>query len=198
MNQLAFYYDQTRCVGCNACVVACKDWNGVNPGPVSYRKCVTTESGSGKDIKVTHAVYSCNHCDTPKCVESCTAGAIMKNPNNGVVIIDKTRCAGLGLCVAACPYNSPKRADDKQEPTKPEGASTAHPAQKCTFCRERLEQGKKPICVAACPVRALDCGTVEYIKSTYPLATRGDAEGFPQTAAAVATGPNIWFKKKYK
>jgi anaerobic dimethyl sulfoxide reductase subunit B (iron-sulfur subunit) len=39
--------------------------------------------------------------------------------------------------------------------------------QKCDLCLERWPENKKPICVEACPMRALDAGPLEELQTTY-------------------------------
>ena len=44
--QLGFYFDQTRCTGCDACVVACKDWKDIPAGPVALCRIASLEEGA--------------------------------------------------------------------------------------------------------------------------------------------------------
>lgn len=164
-----FYFDQTRCVGCLACVAACKDWNRVNPGPVAYRRKEAAEF-PGKtpyDFKVKNFTFGCFHCEEPGCVKACPSGAIIKDAETGMVIIDRNSCTGAEACVSACPYGNISIADDAQEPEKDPKWKVRHPAQKCTMCWDRVAGGLKPSCVGACPQRALDFGTREYLEKTY-------------------------------
>lgn len=192
--QLAFYFDQTRCHGCQTCVVACKDWNGVKPGPAKWRDIYDVEDGeypiaennwnNGKEFQTYIASYSCNHCENPACVDACAYQAIFKRKSDGIVIIDRDKCQGLGECVKACPYQAPKFADDIQEvPTLPLSTATkGHTAQKCNFCWDRLDDGKAPACVVSCLMRAFDFGTLEDLREKYPDAVSiadGNVPGFP-------------------
>lgn len=207
MNQLAFYFDQNRCHGCQTCVVACKEWNGVNPGPASWREIHDVEVGdyptpenNWANLEVFMAVYSCMHCENPACVDACAFKAIYKRQTDGIVVIDREKCRGLGECVKACPYKAPRFADDNQEaPTLPLNTATkGHTAQKCGFCMDRIyntDPSKgyylkptfdadtvpskqqtglylKPACVGACLTRALDFGTLKELKNKYPYAVR--------------------------
>jgi anaerobic dimethyl sulfoxide reductase subunit B (iron-sulfur subunit) len=209
--QMAFYYDQTRCTTCGTCLVACKDWRGVMPGPVAYRKLHTRPvEGTFPDTKTFPLVYSCNHCDDPACVKACASGAISKREADGVVLIARAKCAGLNLCVDACPFKAVQRADMDpamnpkhiQEPVKDATWQVDHPAQKCNACADRLSVGKKPVCVDGCPQRALDFGTVEYIEKMYKDAVKAEAGAiryFPNDTSPYTpdgTGPNIYIKEK--
>jgi anaerobic dimethyl sulfoxide reductase subunit B (iron-sulfur subunit) len=201
--QYAFYYDQTRCIGCGACTVACKDWNGIEPGPARWREVTTTFVGEFPHVSVINLSMSCNHCATPACVAACPADAIYKREEDGIVMIDRSRCIGCRACIAACPFGAPTYADDAQEPVKDPSWKVKHPTQKCVFCWDRWAVGKKPACVMACPNRALDAGPMNEITAKYPDAVKV-VRGFPDPSRAPNgnmlesgyTGPNIYFKAK--
>jgi anaerobic dimethyl sulfoxide reductase subunit B (iron-sulfur subunit) len=145
--QLAFYFDQTRCMGCHTCVVACKDWNNLPAELVHWRRVETYEEGKFPDVRVYHVSLSCNHCVRPACADACPEAAIIKREADGVVLIQADKCTGCRECEDACPYGAIQfRSDD--------GAI----AEKCTFCVDRLEDGEPPVCVASCPMRALEFG----------------------------------------
>ncbi len=200
--QYAFFFDQTACTECGTCTVACKDWNDVKPGKVNWRRIFMHDkreelTGEFPNIVSRPLVYSCNHCDNPACVTACAAGAVSKRSEDGIVIVDRSRCRGYASCVSACPFGAVQIADDSQEYTK-SAWLTAHPAQKCTFCRDRLNGNKKPTCVMSCPQRALDAGPLDYILQTHPDAVRAtEAEGIPSDSAnGRNTGPNLYIKKR--
>jgi anaerobic dimethyl sulfoxide reductase subunit B (iron-sulfur subunit) len=201
--QMAFYYDQNRCTGCNTCVVACKDWNNVNPGQAKWRRHSQSESGVFPKVSVFNIVLSCNHCENPACTAACPVGAIYKREEDGIVIVDRNLCQDIRACLAACPFGAPQFGDDTSEPAKESGWAVDHPMQKCTFCWDRLDDGLTPSCVAGCPQRALDCGTVEEIEAKYPSAVKTvigmpdstkDANG--NTLASGDTLPSIYFKPR--
>ena len=209
--QLAFYFDQTKCMGCQTCVVACKDWNKLQPGTAKLRKLHVTEMGTFPNVSVFMTVFGCNHCANPACIEACPFEAIYKRPEDGIVVIDRDVCQGNGSCKSACPYDAPQFPDDEQEapqlslttPTK------GHKMVKCNMCIDRVAIGQKPACVAACLTRAIDFGTVEYIEEKYPDAqtvkNNGNLVGFPKDTANVAgnlteafrTTPSFYFKPRH-
>lgn len=196
--QLGFYFDQTRCIGCNTCVVACRDWNGLKPGPVRYRNVTATETGSYPNAFVHNLSLACNHCKEPACVPACPAEAIYKREEDGVVLIDRDKCVGAGECITACPFRQPQMADDRQEPA-PEGSwEYDHPAQKCTFCWDRLAAGQPPSCVAACPARALDFGELGELDKRYPAAIKATKKTVPGMPDDKGTGPSLLVKVKGK
>lgn len=159
MTQYAFYFDSTRCTGCRTCEMACNDYNDLTDG-ISYRKiydceggsCVAAEDGTCTTTAfVYHVSLGCQHCNDPACVHVCPTGAMHKDPETGLVSVDAAKCIGCGYCHMACPYNVP--TVDR---------ALGH-SVKCDGCASRVAEGKAPICVQACPLRALEFGPVENI-----------------------------------
>jgi len=113
----------------------------------------------------------------------CPINAITKHELNGVVVIDREACLGrdnCDMCLQACPYDAPQF-----------GAEENAKMQKCDFCLERLADNKKPACVDACPMRALDAAPIEELRAKY-----GDikeTEGFTFSDEVI---PSIVFKPK--
>ncbi|HMN00415.1 MAG TPA: 4Fe-4S dicluster domain-containing protein [Anaerolineales bacterium] len=202
--QYAFYYDQSRCMGCETCLVACKDWNGVKPGPANWRRITITEDGTFPALSVFNLIMSCNHCEEPVCVEVCPTEAIFKR-EDGIVIVNRSVCENNLECVKQCPFSAPQYGTDESEPEADPSWLVPHPMQKCTFCWDRWEAGKKPACVEACPQRALDAGPIEELMAKYPDAVR-TVVGFPDSTKnpegiALPSGdtkPSILFKPKTK
>ena len=166
--QLAFHFDQTRCIGCFTCVVACKDWHDVPAGPASWRRVSTLEKGKYPELFVAFLSTACYHCAQPSCLEACPVAAISKRDGDGIVVVDRETCLGrdkCNLCLEACPYDAPQF-----------GAEDNAKMQMCNLCLDRWDEGKSPICVASCPTRALDAGYLEEMQARYGEATR--AAGF--------------------
>lgn len=157
MTQYGFYFDQTRCYGCQACSVACKDWNDIAPGPEKWMAVYEWEKGTFPNTRLFELAFNCGHCEDAACMAACSHGAIFKEDKYGAVLVDPDLCEGDRNCVKACPYGSPRFADD--EPTTK--------MSKCTMCIDRLEEGKLPICVASCPMRALDFGPIDELIAKY-------------------------------
>jgi anaerobic dimethyl sulfoxide reductase subunit B (iron-sulfur subunit) len=180
---MGFYFDQTRCIGCFTCIVACKDWNDVDAGPASWRRVITVEKGSYPDLFVAFLSTTCCHCSEPACVAACPADAITKRELDGVVVIEQEACLGKDnchMCLDACPYDAPQF-----------GAEKNAKMEKCHFCLDLLAENKKPACVDACPMRAMDAGPMEELGARY-----GDvreAEGFSYSAKL---NPSTVFKSK--
>lgn len=167
--------DIDKCIGCARCMAACKTENHVPKEPYFFRTWVeryiirhdeevsiqsietgtnpAVESVSEKDILRSFFVPKlCNHCANPPCVQVCPVKATFET-EDGVVLVDATRCIGCRYCIQACPY----------------GARYLHPetktADKCTFCYHRVAKGMLPACVEVCPTQARVFG------DTYSLAS---------------------------
>ncbi len=106
------------------------------------------------------------HCKNPACVDVCPTGASHQR-KEGIVLVDYDKCVGCQSCVVACPYGARYFVNEirgyfAEEVTPYERvANTKHKpgvVEKCTFCVERLEKGKKPACVQTCPVKARTFG----------------------------------------
>jgi tetrathionate reductase subunit B len=163
----AIVMDLRKCVGCQACVVACKSENNVPLGvfrtvvqvmetghmvPDPSGDVVTDEGSYTANVKRFSLPRMCNHCDHPPCVEVCPVKATFKR-QDGVVLIDYNICIGCLTCVQACPYDM-RFANPVQ-----------HTADKCTLCVHRIDRGLMPACVTSCVGRARKFGDLNDPKS---------------------------------
>jgi anaerobic dimethyl sulfoxide reductase subunit B (iron-sulfur subunit) len=181
--QKGFYFDQSRCIGCYTCVVACKDWHDIPAGPESWRRVVSIERGKFPNLFVAYLSLACCNCARPRCIETCPAGAITKRKEDGIVVVDKKLCLGkddCGVCKESCPYDVPQFGTE-------ENAKMGM----CDFCLDRLAANKNPICVDACPMMALDAGSMDRLKAKY--GGMKEAAGFVYSAEA---RPSVMFKPK--
>jgi anaerobic dimethyl sulfoxide reductase subunit B (iron-sulfur subunit) len=157
MTQYGFFFDQSRCYNCHACVVACRDWNDIEPGPVKWLRVLQWEKGAFPDTRMHTTFATCYHCEVPVCVDACDKHALFKEEKYGAVLLDTDLCEGDRNCWKACPYGAPQYEDD----------AAGTPSSKCDMCYDRLEKGEQPICVMSCPARALDFGPIEDMRSKY-------------------------------
>lgn len=159
--QYAFYFDSSRCSGCKACQIACKDKNDLEVGQI-WRRVYEIQGGdwlrSGNtwtsNVFVYNLSMACNHCENPLCVQGCPTTAMHKR-EDGIVLVNEERCIGCRYCEWACPYGSPQFNPVKGK------------MGKCNFCYDLVEQGSPPACVAACPQRALDYGELSELEAKY-------------------------------
>ncbi len=149
-NQYVMLHDEKRCIGCQACTVACKVLNevpeGFNRVQVQIRSPETTSQDS---YHFQFVRISCQHCENAPCVSVCPTGASFRDAN-GIVQVDKSRCIGCDYCIAACPFHV--------RYLNP----TTGKADKCNFCADtRLKEGLDPACVSVCPTDALTFGRLD-------------------------------------
>jgi anaerobic dimethyl sulfoxide reductase subunit B (iron-sulfur subunit) len=185
MAQNGFYFDSSRCTGCKTCELACKDYKDLGV-EILFRKIYDYEGGGwtqaadgtwSTDAFAYHVSEACNHCAVPACLAVCPVEAISKDSDSGLVLIDEELCIGCASCVSACPYAAPKMDE----------ATTK--ARKCDGCFDRVAEGRQPICVEACPLRALEFDDLEVLRSKY-----GDLAQIPPLPDPNQTSPSIVIK----
>jgi len=157
MTRYAFLYDESKCIGCLACVVACASNNYPDlmedPNPnifwgtlATNIRIVTKERGRPELL-----LLSCQHCERPPCVEVCPTGASHVDRSTGLVEIDYDKCIGCRACITACPYNARWPHPVKMMPMKCMGDA----------CKARVAKGELPFCVEVCPAEARAFGDLD-------------------------------------
>jgi Fe-S-cluster-containing dehydrogenase component len=172
---IAMLYDTTLCIGCKACVVACREANdlearrdpsGLYHAPVDLdgrtKNVIKLYKGS---VQQSYMKMQCMHCVDPACTSACMLGSLQKDPATGIVSYDPQYCVGCRFCMMSCPYGVPKFEYEKRAPN----------IVKCEFCRHRMEgaqmatvngfsrypKGHGPACCEVCPREAVVYGTRE-------------------------------------
>ena len=196
MARMKFLCDAERCIECNGCVTACKQEHDI-PWGVNRRRVVTINDGVPGERSISVA---CMHCSDAPCMAVCPVDCFYRT-DDGVVLHDKDLCIGCGYCFYACPFGAP------QFPQA--GAfGVRGKMDKCTFCaggpepndseaefkkygRNRLAEGKLPVCAEMCSTKALLGGDGDVLAEIYRDARhharqgqRGAGAGPPPTAAA--------------
>jgi Fe-S-cluster-containing dehydrogenase component len=143
-----FVIDQSRCIGCEACVQACAEC-GTHRGQSLIHlervdRATTTQT----------APMVCMHCEDPTCAQVCPADAIKQTEEGIVQSALKPRCIGCSNCVLACPFGVPKYVADFDQ------------MMKCDMCTDRTSEGLTPMCASVCPSEALWYGTIEEFRDT--------------------------------
>jgi formate dehydrogenase iron-sulfur subunit len=173
--RLGFFTDTSVCIGCKACEVACKEWNGVPAGDfdllgMSYdntgglgadtwrhvafierrRPGETHDPGTG-ELRWLMSSDVCKHCTRAACLDVCPTGALFRT-EFGTVVVQEDVCNGCGYCIPACPYGViDQRRDDGR-------------AWKCTLCYDRLRDHAQPACAQACPTDSIQFGPLDELR----------------------------------
>ena len=174
--RMGFFTDTSVCIGCKACEVACKQWNGVpaaehldllgmshdNTGDLganAWRHVAFVEQSKPVDLGMPAvdglrwlmASDVCKHCTHAGCLDVCPTGALFRT-EFGSVVVQQDICNGCGYCVSGCPYGViDRRPDDGR-------------AQKCTLCYDRLHDGLEPACAKACPTDSIQFGELDELR----------------------------------
>ncbi len=175
MSITAFLTDSTLCIGCKACEVACKEWNGVAEDGLewsgfSYDNTEAVGHSTWRHVKFveqtpvpglggnaegqtswTFSSDVCKHCENAGCLEACPTGSIVRTEFGGV-FIQPDVCNGCGYCVTACPFGVVERNPNDGR------------VFKCTFCYDRQKVGLQPACAKACPTESIKFGELEYLR----------------------------------
>jgi formate dehydrogenase iron-sulfur subunit len=198
MARMKFLCDADRCIECNACSVACKNEHEVPWGMVR-RRVVTINDGQPGEKSVSIA---CMHCNDAPCAAVCPVSCIYQT-DIGVVLHNKDTCIGCGYCFYACPFGAPQYPQTSNFGTRGK-------MDKCTYCaggpeaphseaelkkygRNRIAEGKLPICAEMCSTRSLLAGDGEIIAQIYQerVAKRGYGEGAPGWTTAYANRQDV-------
>ncbi len=182
--KLGLVIDLDVCVGCQACAVACKQWNtssgvsgplpdydpyGAQASGVWFNRVRNYEVGDYPHNKTVNMPLSCMHCADPACVEVCPTGASFKR-EDGIVLVDHDKCMGCSYCSWACPYGA-------RELDRHTGVM-----KKCTLCVDRIydqalpEAERQPSCVMSCPAHARHFGDFDDAESNVSKLVR-DRQG---------------------
>jgi Fe-S-cluster-containing dehydrogenase component len=209
--------DTRRCVGCRACVVACKTENKTPPGV--YYNVVVEQPNAEADDKPLFLTKPCFHCENPPCINVCPVSATFKREQDGIVVIDYDRCIGCRYCITACPYGarffdfgdkygfaadgqawadvpSPEYGQYRQHQ---EGKSPVGNVRKCTFCLHLQDEngeydkaaGRWPACAKTCTGGAIHFG--DFNDSSSEVSRLIRANNVIRLKEELGTEPNVYY-----
>ena len=163
--------DLDRCIGCDACTMACKQANGTPKGTF-WSKVERNETGVYPDAYTEYVPTLCMHCKNAACVDACPYG-VSVYATDGTVQILSEMCVGCNYCVAACPYGartfdfgewklySPEKGKSAYEEIQEACQPYRNTVSKCTLCKDRRDKGDAPACVHTCPTDARTFGDLD-------------------------------------
>ncbi len=175
---LGLLIDLDKCIGCYASVVACKQEHNLAPHgdgvpfvarPQWMKVHTVGPLGTYPNLTMHYIPRPCMHCAQASCIAACPSGAIYRR-DDGIVVIDETKCTGAQYCIWTCPYGAIYYDAENGV------------AGKCDLCVHRIDQGLEPACVLACPADALtfgDMATIEKKKDIYVIPLPRDVKPEP-------------------
>jgi len=202
MARMGMVFDLKACIGCNACVVACKQENSL-PDGVFFTRTLSYEYGEYPKNKRLYIPTICNQCEDAPCEKVCPSGATYTRAD-GIVMVDAQKCIGCSSCAVACPYDMRTMLTDvmfkkglfgqgELTPFEEQGYGrfVAGTSVKCDFCSERVDAGLKPACVSTCPTNARLFGDLDDALSepSQAIAKRGGRQPLPEKN----TKPKVYY-----
>jgi molybdopterin-containing oxidoreductase family iron-sulfur binding subunit len=210
--------DTRRCVGCRACVLACKAENKTPPG-VSYTVVFEEILENRPNDKPVFMTKPCFHCEYPPCVDVCPVSATYKREQDGIVVVDYDRCIGCRYCMTACPYSARwfdfgenyPAVEEKTpwaEVPSPEynqyrkrenDQSPIGNVRKCTFCLHLQDEkgqynkaeGRWPACAKTCTGKAIHFGDFNDPNSEVSILLR--ERQYIRLKEELGTSPNVYY-----
>ena len=161
MTRKSVFRDSDQCVNCKACVIACKVKHMSSPhhstGAIAEPKGLNLiqvypfgPEICGDKVHQPFVSIACMHCEDAPCIQVCPSSVIHKDPETRITLVDSERCIGCKACLWVCPYGVPSYNE--------EGKLVL-----CNLCIDRLREGKKTACEAACPAGAICVSSPEEI-----------------------------------
>ena len=158
------FINPERCIGCKQCQIACAVEHSKSK---NLYKALYESITPRPRILVAPGLYlntsfpnQCRHCDPAPCMSVCPTGAISRDSDHGIVLVDGIKCITCAMCAMVCPFDvltfSPQSDSEPRRPV----------AVKCDHCIDRRRRGEVPVCVEACKVDALVFGELnDLVKS---------------------------------
>lgn len=205
--------DLKKCIGCYACMITCKQVHFLPPN-MFWNRILVDEIGEYPQVRKRIYPILCNQCAEAPCIAVCPSGASIKR-EDGIVMIDSTKCVGCGYCQVACPYQQRSFYEGEKEYFAGQGFTelevigrelyplTKGVVVKCNFCSERIDMGIRkglkigvdreatPACVNNCPAKARHFGDLNDPNSEVSKLIR-QRKGFP-LHEEFGTSPSVYY-----
>lgn len=193
--QYGILVEIASCIGCNVCIIACKQENNLPPSKddvpgsrewPAWDRVLTIAKGVYPDLSVYYLPIMCMHCKYPPCVAACPWGAIYKR-EDGVVLIKEDKCDGCKdvsagpKCIPACPYEALQFNEKKGV------------VELCTLCAHRIDAGLEPACVRACEGRCLTFGDFGDPNSEVSKIVRAAGDRAFVLKPETGASPSLWY-----
>jgi Fe-S-cluster-containing dehydrogenase component len=149
MSIFSIIQNMDRCIGCLSCEVYCKENKQLPEGP---RLCQIVMLGRRAVRGLPREAYvymGCFHCQNAACVAACPTRAMKKRESDGIVYVEPDLCVGCKACIVACPWGAAQWNPQSEK------------AVKCDLCKDRMDQGLKPVCVTVCTTQCLSVKEIE-------------------------------------
>ena len=205
--QWAMVIDQSKCIGCGYCTLACQAHNDINP-EIEWNRVEPAGQVAGKDVFLPRP---CMQCTKAPCVDVCPVKASYYRAD-GIVMMDYDRCIGCRYCEVACPYQARSfnwKAFDGPNPAIPnwgQAEVARRPrgvVEKCAFCYQRIDRGlsqglepgvdadASPACVVVCPTGARIFGDLNDPNSNVSMALK--ANPTYRLRESLGTDPRVYY-----
>ena len=206
-HQWVMVIDQSKCIGCGYCTLACQAHNDINPD-IEWNRVDAVGQVGGKNAFLPRP---CMQCTKAPCVDVCPVKASYYRAD-GIVMMDYDRCIGCRYCEVACPYQARSFNWKAFTGTNPAVPKWGQPevarrprgvVEKCAFCYQRIDRGlaqgmtpgvdndATPACVVACPTGARIFGDVNDPQSNVSQALQANATY--RLREALGTDPRVYY-----
>ena len=167
MSTYCIVVDEQRCIQCHACEIHCQNWHDLSAEVHPARLVTVPPQGDTEGrVHLRSAFLHCHHCQDPWCVRVCPTRAMRRRKKDGVVYVVQGLCVGCKGCLMACPWRVPQWSEALERMVK------------CDLCKDRLDAGQQPACVAGCTAHALrlcnDTQTRQEQEALWEATRRGD------------------------
>jgi Fe-S-cluster-containing dehydrogenase component len=155
MSTYCITQNMDRCIGCLSCEVYCKESKQLPDGPRLCQIAILGQRTIRALPREAYVYLGCFHCHNAACMAACPTRAVKKR-DDGIVYIEAELCVGCKSCMVACPWGAVQWNPVTEK------------AVKCDLCKDRLDQGLKPVCVTVCTTQCLSLNTIEAPRAAVP------------------------------